>query len=182
MLLMGCALGLQSHAAGAQAVGQPPATDALAAFAKLDSVLQSPRCLNCHPRGDRPSQGDDRHIHLMNVQRGPQNHGMPAMQCSTCHQVHPNEVVGVPGAPHWQLAPISMGWVGLSSGELCRTLLDRGKNGGRSVADLVTHMSTDPLVHSAWDELPHRTAPPLTFDDFKAVVVLWAAAGAPCPQ
>ena len=44
-------------------------------------------------------------------------------------------------APGWHLAPASMGWVGLSEGDLCRTLLDRRKNGGRSVADLVNDMT-----------------------------------------
>src|SRR5262249_30952891 len=95
---------------------------ALAAFARVASVLESPRCMNCHPRGDRPSQGDDRHVHLMNVQRGSADRGLPAMACSTCHQAHNHDRAGVPGAPHWRLAPKSMGWTGLSRGELCRTL------------------------------------------------------------
>jgi len=176
-LLMG-GVGLQSTRVDAQRAGEPSPADGVAAFVRLSSVLESPRCLNCHPRGDRPSQGDDRHIHLMNVQRGPHDDGMPAMHCSTCHQAHPNEVVGVPGAPHWHVAPMSMGWIGLSSGDLCRTLLDRKKNGNRTVADLVAHMRGDPLVHSAWDELPRRAPPPLFFDDFTAAVGLWANGGA----
>src|SRR5262249_45561285 len=95
-----------------------PNPTALAAFERIASVLESPRCMNCHPRGDRPSQGDDRHIHLMNVQRGAAGKGFPGMACSTCHQTHNNDLGGVPGAPHWQLAPKSMGWTGLSRGEL----------------------------------------------------------------
>jgi hypothetical protein len=94
-----------------------PTADALAAYDRIASVLQSPRCLNCHPRSDRPAQGDDRHIHRMNVQRGADGNGMPVMRCSACHQEHNNDMAGIPGAPHWHLAPATMGWVGLSKAE-----------------------------------------------------------------
>jgi hypothetical protein len=160
----------------------PPAADALAAYDLIASVLQGPRCLNCHPRGDRPTQGDDRHIHGMNVQRGIDGNGMPAMRCSTCHQEHNNDMAGVPGAPQWHLAPASMGWVGLSKAALCRTLLDRTKNGGRSVADLIAHMTGDKLVRWAWDAGVRRSAPPLTVDELKAALDAWAMSGAPCPD
>src|SRR5215470_7757742 len=119
----------------------PPATHDPALFDPIATVLQGPRCLNCHPRGDRPKQGDDRHVHLMNVQRGTENMGVAAMRCATCHQARNNDMAGIPGAPQWHLAPASMGWDGLSKGELCRTLLDPSKNGGRSVAALVQHMT-----------------------------------------
>ena len=159
------------------------AKNGAALFKAIAAVLQSPRCINCHPRGDRPTQGDDRHTHLMNVQRGADGSGMPAMRCSTCHQAHNNEALGIPGAPGWHLAPASMGWVGLSEGNLCRTLLDRRKNGGRSVADLVDHMTGgDALVTYAWNPGGQRTPPPLSVDALKAAVDAWAAAGAPCPK
>jgi len=91
---------------------QGAAKNPAALFKPIASVLQSPRCINCHPRGNRPTQGDDRHTHLMNVQRGADGNGMPAMRCGTCHQAHNNEALGIPGAPGWHLAPASMGWVG----------------------------------------------------------------------
>jgi hypothetical protein len=160
----------------------PPAADALTAYDLIASVLQGPRCLNCHPRGDRPTQGDDRHIHGMNVQRGIDGNGMPAMRCSTCHQEHNSDMAGVPGAPHWHLAPASMGWAGLGKAALCRTLLDRAKNGGRSVADLIAHMTGDKLVRWAWDAGARRSAPPLTVDELKTALDGWAMAGAPCPK
>lgn len=81
----------------------------------------------------RPKQGDDRHVHLMNVQRGGENMGVPAIRCATCHRTHNNDMAGIPGAPDWHLAPASMGWDGLSKSELCRTLLDPTKNGGRAL-------------------------------------------------
>ena len=161
----------------------PPSPQAgLAAFDRIAPALQSPRCLNCHPRGDRPTQGDDRHIHLMNVQRGPNGNGLPAMQCSACHQEHNNDRAGVPGAPHWHLAPKSMGWTGLSGGELCRTVLDPGKNGGRTVADLVRHMTTDKLVLWAWQPGRGRSVPPVSIEELKIALEQWAKAGAPCPN
>jgi hypothetical protein len=118
----------------------------------------------------------------MNVQRGADNKGLPVMRCTSCHQSHNNDLAGVPGAPHWQLAPRSMGWTGLGIGELCRTLLDPAKNGGRSVDDLVKHMTADPLVRWAWHPGRGRLPPPVPADDLKVALDLWAAAGAPCPN
>jgi hypothetical protein len=75
-----------------------------------------------------------------------------------------------------------MGWTGLGIGELCRTLLDPAKNGGRSVDDLVKHMTADPLVRWAWHPGRGRLPPPVPADDLKVALDLWAAAGAPCPN
>ena len=161
---------------------QPSAASGVAAFQRIATVLGSPRCLNCHPREDRPRQGDDRHVHLMNVQRGEDGKGLAAMRCTGCHQEHNNEAAGVPGAPKWRLPPRTMGWTGLSVGELCRTLLDPTKNGGRSVADLVKHMTTDPLVLWAWRPGGDRTPPPLSAEEMNSALEAWAGAGAPCPH
>ena len=60
--------------------------ESVKAFKKVYKVLMSPRCMNCHPAGDRPLQGDDSHIHTMNVQRGKDGKGMYAVKCSNCHQ------------------------------------------------------------------------------------------------
>jgi hypothetical protein len=158
-----------------------PSSAGLAAFGRIASVLQSPRCLNCHPRGDRPTQGDDRLVHLFNIQRGPKGMGALGMPCSTCHQQR-NSSAGVPGAPGWHLAPKSMGWVGLSASELCRTLLDPTKNGRRDVGALVIHMNTDKLVLSGWTPRQHLSPPPLSQEDFQAALNVWAKAGAPCPN
>jgi hypothetical protein len=152
-------------------------SDADALFKPIASVLQSRRCIGCHPRGDRPTQGDDNHYHLMNVQRGSDGSGMPGMRCSTCHQQHNNEMAGIPGAPGWQMAPRSMGWSGLSRGELCRTLLDRRKNGGRTAPDLVNHMLEAEQSYS-WVPSGERKPPALSLDELEQ----WVAAGAPCPK
>jgi hypothetical protein len=93
-------------------------------FRQMATVLQHPRCMNCHPRTDFPRQGDDRHRHTMNVMRGPADRGAPGLHCSACHQSTNQAASGVPGAPDWHLAPLRMAWDGLSAGELCRALLD----------------------------------------------------------
>src|SRR4249919_2013113 len=51
------------------------------AFLDVYKVLMSPRCMNCHPAGDIPLQGDDSHQHTMNVQRGVDGKGMYALKC-----------------------------------------------------------------------------------------------------
>src|SRR5260370_18515308 len=68
-------------------------TDAigLSTFRDLASVLVSPRCLNCHVSGDSPLQGDDRQPHNMNVKRGVDGRGTPAMRCTNCHQATNSE-------------------------------------------------------------------------------------------
>ncbi|HKK78306.1 MAG TPA: hypothetical protein VJ933_01705, partial [Phaeodactylibacter sp.] len=51
------------------------------AFDQMMKVLTHKRCVNCHPSGDRPLQGEDSHIHNFGVQRGPDNHGVAALKC-----------------------------------------------------------------------------------------------------
>ena len=58
----------------------------VAAFKQVYTVLMSARCMNCHPSGDVPLQGDDRHLHTMLPKRGIDGKGIYAMKCSNCHQ------------------------------------------------------------------------------------------------
>jgi hypothetical protein len=152
-----------------------------ALFTRMATVLTSPRCMNCHTVTDFPRQGDDRHRHFLNVRRGGDNHGVAGMRCSTCHASANQTVADVPGAPRWGLAPLSMGWEGKSVHQICVALLDRSKNGDRSVAALVRHMSYDPLVGWAWHPGGSRTTPPIDRAAFRHVVAEWAATGAQCP-
>src|SRR5262252_4296148 len=97
----------------------------LRAFRAVASVLTSPRCLNCHSSSDGPLQGDDNHPHAMNVRRGLDGKGSPALHCFACHQVENGRTLhSPPGAADWQLPPAKtpMAWKSLSMGELCRTL------------------------------------------------------------
>jgi hypothetical protein len=170
-LLVGCKAA--EHAAPATAAPE---------FTRIAQVLKSPRCLNCHPAGNSPHQGDEARVHDFRVMRGPDNKGAPGLNCSTCHQENNQESSGVPGASHWQLAPRSMAWEGLSDAELCRALLDRSRNGGRSVDDLMHHMVDDALVKWAWDPGAHRAVPPMPREEFLDLVRAWAAKGGACPR
>jgi len=71
------------------------------AFIQVYKVLMSPRCMNCHPSGDVPLQGDDSHIHTMLPKRGKDGKGIYAMKCNNCHQ--PENLPGLhkpPGNPN----------------------------------------------------------------------------------
>ena len=41
-----------------------------ALFAEAAKVITSPRCMNCHPAGDHPTQGNDEHVHQPAATRG----------------------------------------------------------------------------------------------------------------
>ena len=167
---------------------QRAATPAFAAaedgalFTPIAEVLRHPRCLNCHPRDDRPRQSDDRHIHLQNVTRGPDDLGFVNLRCTACHRNENNDYSGVPGAPTWHLAPLSMGWQGLDDADLCTTLKDTKKNGGKDIAALVEHMTSDKLVLWGWDPGGKRTPVATPHDEFVTQLNAWAAADAPCPS
>lgn len=161
--------------------------DPAAAFDQMMQVLTHKRCLNCHPAGDRPHQGEDGRVHRFEVQRGPDGHGNPALTCGACHQDQNNPYSGVPGAPHWHLAPRSMAWQGLSKTEIARSMLDPARNGGRTAAEVERHLLEDPLVLWAFEpgvdhEGTPREAPPVSKEDFIAAVKTWFAAGAPIPD
>lgn len=151
-----------------------------ALFEPIYEVLTHPRCLNCHTRTDFPRQGDERRRHDQLVMRGPDDHGVPTLQCSACHQDH-NVVDGaVPGAPHWGLAPLSMAWEDLNAQQLCEVLKDRSRNGDRDLAALLAHMSDDPLVLWGWSPGGTRSLPPLDHATFVKALMTWIDAGAPC--
>ncbi len=156
-------------------------------FEIVMSVITHPRCMNCHPMGDRPTQGDDGHIHTFNIQRGKDGHGMPNAQCSTCHQSENNNYSGVPGAPHWHLAPKSMGWQGLTKYEIAASILNKENNGGRSHEEIRHHLKHDPLILWAFDpgvnnEGVQREKPPVSFEEFKKAVDSWFDGGAIIPK
>ena len=56
-----------------------------ALFAEAAKVITDPRCVNCHPAGDHPLQGDDGHIHFPAAVRGEAGVGVPGGYCATCH-------------------------------------------------------------------------------------------------
>lgn len=157
------------------------------AFGQMMAVLTHKRCLNCHPSGDRPRQGEDSHLHRFEVQRGEDGHGLAALRCGTCHQKTNNAQSGVPGAPHWHLAPRSMAWEGLSRVEIARSMLDPSRNGGRSPQEIEQHLTEDLLVLWAFDpgvdhEGTPREKPPVSQENYVQAVRDWFAAGTPIPE
>jgi len=183
-LLAGAVL-FAALAGGAQTSTQPDASASRAAFLQLYRVLTSPRCQNCHPAGDAPLQGDDGHVHIQNVKRGADGHGVTAMRCDTCHQTVnlPGEHMP-PGNPKWALPPPQhkMVFVGRSPAELCQQIKDPKQNGGRSLDQLLDHVADDDLVGWGWNPGDGRTLPPLSRPDTVAQMKIWIAGGAACPQ
>lgn len=174
-------------ALGAVALADGPSADTEAgkrAFADVVRVLQSPRCVNCHPAGDAPLQTDRGTPHKMNITRKSVAAGLP---CGACHQQRNSEVVGVPGGPPgaagWMLPPADMPMVfqGRSPTELCEQLKDPARNGSRKLEQLVEHVEKEPLVLWGWAPGGKRTLPPMSHDAFVAAVKTWVAAGGPCP-
>jgi hypothetical protein len=152
-----------------------------AIFTELGKVLTNPRCVNCHPAGDRPHQGDVSRLHQPPVTRGPDGHGVGNMHCSLCHQAANFDPGRVPGHPEWHLAPREMAWEGKTLSEICAQLKDPARNGGRKVEDLVHHIGADTLVGWAWAPGFGRTPAPGTQQEAGALVEAWVKTGAACP-
>ena len=154
----------------------------LAAWNEIATVLQHPRCLNCHQL-DSPLQGDSRRVHIPHVVRGPDNHGVGAMRCGNCHNdMGNNPTSGTPGGLHWQLAPVSMLWQGLSSGDLCRAVKEPKRNGNRGGAALTKHMEDEPLVLYGWDPGKGREPVPIPHEKVVEDMKVWVAGGMACPN
>jgi hypothetical protein len=157
----------------------------IALFEEAGKVIQHPRCINCHPSGDRPSQGMTGQPHEPWVRRGADGFGAVGMRCGTCHQpanFDPGAgAIGVPGHPKWHVAPIEMAWQGKTLGEICRQIKDPGRNGGHTLDQIVTHMAEDTLVGWAWSPGTGREKAPGTQASFGALIRAWAESGAACP-
>lgn len=154
----------------------------LAAWERVATVLQHPRCLNCH-QPDEVKRGDDRRPHAPRVVRGRDNAGAPGMRCSGCHSAQWNNAAsGVPGAAEWKMPPRSMTWGGRSLGEICRSLKNPARNGGRSHKAIVKHMQEDSLVHWSWEPGGKREAVPMPHEVFVEFVAEWLRTGAHCPS
>lgn len=156
----------------------------VAAFMKVYRVLMSPRCMNCHPAGDVPLQGDDSHLHAMAPKRGKDGHGLYAMKCSNCHQ--PANTPGFqtpPGNPKWALPPSEMKMVfqGKTAHELALQIKDYNQNGHKNRQQLLAH-ARDTLVKAAWNMGEGRPAPPLSYTAFVKAWDEWIEKGAYAPK
>lgn len=159
---------------------------AKALFNEMGKVLQHPRCVNCHPVGDRPRQGDMMKIHQPPVVRGESNFGATGMRCTTCHSGENVPFAGskgsIPGHEPWHLAPKSMGWVGVSLGGICEQIKDKERNGGKTLAELHEHNAKDSLVGWGWHPGEGRQPVPGTQEIFGQLTKAWIDSGAHCPE
>jgi hypothetical protein len=169
----------------------------IAAFSAAYSVFSHPRCVNCHPAGSAPLQGDDSHPHAFRVQRGADGGGLPALRCSNCHQsanvpgahmppgaAFPPEAKEPPFKPRWHLPSQQTPLVfeGRTVAQLCRQLKDPRQNGGLSLEQLIKHVTSDPLVLWGWDPGDGRTKPPISHAEFVQKIAEWVNKGAACPK
>jgi hypothetical protein len=153
-----------------------------ALFLEASRVFLHPRCVNCHPAGDVPHQRMQALLHDPPAQRGPNDRGVPGMECTACHQDRNQPLTRVPGAPDWHLAPIEMAWFGKSAAYICAQLKDPARNGRRSLAQIVDHNAHDALVGWGWAPGADREPAPGTQQQFGALVAAWVETGAACPQ
>ena len=157
--------------------------ESVKAFMDVYKVLMSPRCMNCHPSGDVPLQGDDSHLHTMLPRRGKDGKGLYAMKCSNCHQPTNLDALNKPpGHPDWHLSPSNMKMVfqGKTPNQLARQLVNPKTNGNKNMQQLIEH-ADDGLVKVGWD-MGGRTVPPLTHEEFKKAWITWIENGAYAPK
>jgi hypothetical protein len=150
------------------------------AFNTMMQVLTHKRCVNCHPSGDAPRQGEESRIHDFGVERGKVN-------CQQCHTSENNPFSGVPGAPQWALAPASMQWEGLTKYQIAESILDTTLNGGRTHEELIHHLTEHELVLWAWNPgtTPSgnkREPVPVALEEYKKAVHTWFENGAIIPE
>lgn len=154
----------------------------IALFQEAGKVIESPRCMNCHPATDRPTQGEKMTPHQPWVVRGPDGFGAEAgLRCGTCHHAENFDPARVPGHPQWHLAPIEMAWQGKSLGQICEQLKDPARNGGKDMAAMIDHMANDSLVGWGWKPGAGRKPAPGTQAEFGAIFKAWVDTGAVCP-
>ena len=162
----------------------PSGSAAVAAWKVVYGVLEHPRCVNCHPAGAAPLQGDDEHPHAQNVQRGTDGQGLYALRCDACHQTQ--NLAGAhlpPGAPNWHLprADMTLVFEGRGSGDLCRQLKDPKRNGGKTLEQLYAHVDRDPLVLWGWSPVEGRAPVSTSHADLVRAMRTWIDGGCGCP-
>jgi hypothetical protein len=154
-------------------------------FGEIGKLVTHPRCMNCHPAGDHPLQGDDQHAHMPPVWRSESGH--LEVNCFGCHTdrnvtLHEGaSYKSIPGNPKWAIAPLSMTWQNKSLGEICRQLKDVSRNGGRDLAELQEHVAKDELVAYGWDPGEGREPAPGSQKLAGELVQAWIDTGAECP-
>ncbi|PSL31567.1 hypothetical protein [Dyadobacter jiangsuensis] len=158
--------------------------ESVKAFETVYKTLMSPRCMNCHPAGDVPLQGDDSHLHAMGPKRGVDGKGVFAMKCANCHQDTNTPGLHTPPGNHdWHLPPAAMRMVfqGKSPHELAKQLVDKKQNGNKDMKKLIEH-ADDGLVLAGWNPGEGRKLPPVSHAEFKKAWITWIQKGAYAPK
>ena len=189
-LVLFAVAGLAEEHAGDEGLAAPAAFAGIAdeaersraLFTEAGKVMLHPRCINCHPAGDVPLQGEDMRTHEPPVRRGLGGTGVVGMRCRACHMRENFDPGGVPGAHQWALAPRKMAWEGFNMRQLCEQVKDPERNGGRSLEEIVEHMSEDELVGWGWQPGAGRRPVPGSQEEFGELIAAWVETGAACPE
>ncbi len=195
-MLKPIALSFASLALGSMAASQtaPTQAEGLAAFDRIYEVVSHPRCANCHTGADNVPMwfGGDAgpaRPHGMNINAGESRIGAETLPCSTCHRAS-EDLQSAPNAPphaalDWQLAPVEFEWFGKSPTEICAQLSDPARTGGRDAIGLAEHLKDDAghrgFVLWGWNPGGNRSPAPYSLETHIQDVLLWGAAGQPCP-
>ena len=157
-----------------------------ALWGEVFKVVGHPRCMNCHNIDGPVTQGDAMMPHQPVIARGDDTFGNTGMKCSTCHGPENVAYAGaagsIPGHDPWHVAPIEMGWQGLSAGEICERIKNPATNGDRTLEDIWEHHAKDGLVGWAWAPGEGRTPAPGTQAAFGKLTRAWIDSGAACPE
>ncbi|MEM0949930.1 MAG: hypothetical protein AAGK37_21220 [Pseudomonadota bacterium] len=168
--------------------------EGLNAWGRIYDVAGHPRCVNCHVGSDNipvwsgPSYGQ-RRPHGMAINAGDSRIGAGQLSCNACHQTSAEPQALPHAAPRsgmdWQLAPVEFQWIDKTSVEICTQMRNPERNGGRDAAGLVEHILHDAALFGfiAWsfDPGPGREAAPGSLQAHLEDMVIWTAAGMPCP-
>jgi mono/diheme cytochrome c family protein len=176
--------------------------EAREAFLEAYKVFMHPRCVNCHPAGDAPLQGEDSRPHsFFRLRRGADGQGVFAVKCINCHQAQNQSGPHMPpgatyplkdgledqahrGEPRWRMptATAPMVFEKRTPRQLCKQLLDKKQNGGLTPGQLIEHVDHDPLVLWGWNPGEGRSAPGLSHTEFVQNVKEWINKGGACPK
>jgi hypothetical protein len=158
-----------------------------ALFIEAAKVLTHPRCMNCHPANDIPTQGNDKHAHFPPVTRGEYGTGVAGNTCAACHTEANFKLTegasyrSIPGHIRWGMAPLEMAWQGKTTSQICEQIKDPQRNGGRNLEFLHEHLANDDLVAWGWNPGEGRDPAPGDQKILGDLIKAWIDSGAMCP-
>lgn len=156
-------------------------------YETMMSVISHPRCVNCHPSNKVPKRGMNKTPHPFGRDGATSNLSFDVLLCASCHKEKNDDFAGQPGAPHWDLAPASMEWEGLTKAEIAASMLNPENNGNRSNEEILKHLTEDELVLWAFNPGLHpdgtpREKPPVSQEVYVKAVKTWFENGAVIPE